>query len=496
MTRKSIVIALLAAVVMLVGLGAKEGVAQKRTVVSNEKITMWEQRHDKPSKPIVFGPDGRSAAYVIQKNQKYSKCVPVLDGREKMGYDFIYEPIAVSKNSRFAYRARTSGSRSVGIIVPAKEYMVRNGFTGKAYDEVGEIVFSPDGKNSAYTARARRKMFVVMEDDPNRKNQGKGGVLLSGDLEQRQYEYVDQLVFSPNGARFGYLAIKEDNKAVAVIDGVESPAYDMVANIAFSPDGKQVAYWIKKDNLYHVWNDGKEGAAYKNGGTIFFSPSGKRMAYPAQKDDKWVMVVDGKEMAAYDNIGNPFFSPDSKRVAYSARNGDKWTMVVDGKETGAYDYAGTPVFSPSGKRLAYKVIKAGSTHIVADGKEGAGYQLTGTPVFSPDSKRLAYLAGDTTARKFAMVVDGVEGERYTSIDYFTFSPDSKRVAYWAFAGSRWVVVVDNTTGPAESDGYVLGFSTNDISPIVFESPTRIRYMATNIRAGDWGLYRVIESLDK
>jgi Tol biopolymer transport system component len=102
--------------------------------------------------------------------------------------------------------------------------------------------------------------------------------------------------------------------------------------------------------------DGKAGTEYDDiPSPPIFSPDGKRVAYGVKKGEKQLVVVDGKAGKEYDEISGGFppiklapvrfsavvFSPDGKRVAYAAKNGEKWLVVVDGHAGEEYDLAGT-----------------------------------------------------------------------------------------------------------------------------------------------------------
>jgi WD40-like Beta Propeller Repeat len=48
----------------------------------------------------------------------------------------------------------------------------------------------------------------------------------------------DRLVFSPNGKRLAYSA-RKGNKVVVVVDGHEGPEFDLIFAITFSPTGSR-----------------------------------------------------------------------------------------------------------------------------------------------------------------------------------------------------------------------------------------------------------------
>ena len=155
-----------------------------------------------------------------------------------------------------------------------------------------------------------------------------------------------------------------------------------------------------------AWNviaDGQKQKIYRNIGNLAFSPDGKRLAYAAEeRDGKWRLSLDGSEQKPYATIaaGTLRFSPDGKYVAYAAKAGEKWMIVVNNHEGKPYDGVSDMVFSPNGKYLA-SIVQMGTTEMVVLNlleknlfQEQAIFDRIGggTLVFSPDSNRLGYVA--------------------------------------------------------------------------------------------------------
>jgi WD40 repeat protein len=284
-------------------------------------------------------------------------------------------------------------------------------------------------------------------------------------------ECVDRsrLVFSPDSKHVAYSARTKEGKNVLIVDGVETlvEGINVTVNvILFSPDSKRTAYFVEAGGKRYVVIDGKKGKEYdgdaynkkvrrpsdsydteilRAGTQIpFFSPDSKRYAYIAQSGGKWMVVVDGAEGKAYDDIvyfsgyGDTVFSPDSKHVSYMAVSGGKKSLVIDGREIEGGVWP--PVFSPDDKQIAYVVQKGESAFcLVVDDKPQKEYSSVAPPVFSPDSKHIAHLAKDGE-ESFA-VIDGVEGKKYPKnwfVGPIVYSPDSQHVAY----GLDNILVVD------------------------------------------------------
>jgi hypothetical protein len=72
----------------------------------------------------------------------------------------------------------------------------------------------------------------------------------------------------------------------------------------FSPDGQRLAYAAVKGNSVFVVVDGVEERHYDDiiSGSIAFSPDGKHLTYAAIQDKRALLVVDGKEVREHDII--------------------------------------------------------------------------------------------------------------------------------------------------------------------------------------------------
>ena len=147
--------------------------------------------------------------------------------------------------------------------------------------------------------------------------------------------------------------------------GIAIEVDEIDGRIAFSSDGKRVAYAGRNDRTGDVRRrdtecfavvDGKPGPAYYWVGNLEFSPDGEHIAYRAIKGNKSVMVVDYKEGPEYDFIDTgrtPIFSPKGNRTAYlvQRRDKNKWFVVVDGQESSEYDQVLNFKFSPNVRNL-------------------------------------------------------------------------------------------------------------------------------------------------
>ena len=308
------------------------------------------------------------------------------------------------------------------------------------YDEIGPVIFSPDGKRVAYPAKRDSKWFMVVDRQ-----------------EGPEYDKISlsREVFSPDSKRLVYGAMKGD-KWFVVLDGKAGPesGYDNVGYFSFSPDSKRLVYATERGREQYVVVDGRDGPVYEQAVEPVFSPDSESLAYVANRGNKWFVVLDGKEGKKYDGVNRPVFSKDSKHIAYHVTKGPKHMVVVDGKEGPKHEGIGlgSVTLSPDGESFAYAAMRRGDKwFVVWNDQEGPEYDgiNKGSPVFSPDGKHLVYVA--EKAGKWVVVMDGREGSEYefddVSGDTPMFSPDGRHMLYLAMAGDKWFVMMDGQAGP-------------------------------------------------
>jgi len=353
-----------------------------------------------------------------------------------------------------------------------KYVVVVNGKEGREYEWIlaNSLVFTSDPARCAYIVQQESRMFVVLD--------GKEG--------KKYHEIVGgELYPAAAGGRLAYYARNDaKGKRFLVIDDEEGKEYDQVGNLAFSPDGKRVAYGVEAGGRQFFIIDGVPAREHEKvaGGSFVWSPDSKRYAYGAVKEGKVVVVIDGKEEAPCDEATRPVFSPDGQHIAYAVRNGTVWQLILDGRPVKEHEriFGDTVRFSPDSKRLAYmagrrETVKRDGKDVVlerrfyvVDGEEMRAYDLLvpNAFVFSPDSRRTAYVG--VKNNRLVVVIDGIEGREYDDVRLVQFSPDSRRLAYLARRDNRAYAVVDNAEG--------LGYQS--VGNLIFSSDgKRMAYVA-------------------
>jgi len=427
----------------------------------------------------VFSPDSKHIGYIVESG---GKRFVVVDDKEGKQYDDIGKETLVFSpdSSRVAY---TGVSAAAG----TECCVVADGVEGKWYPAADKPIFSPDSKHVAYYTGSEYGKTMTGPKMVSGK-----GVIVVDDKEVRQFDEVGDLVFSPDSAHWACI-IMVGKQYLVVQDGVDGKPYDWIMGPPiFSPDSKHMAYIAGSEGKRFVVQDGVEGNGYDviiAGGfgapvnqtdvMPVFSPDSQHLAYVAKDGDKYLIVQDAVEGKKYSKkVSRPVFSPDSKHLAYGATDADGACIVQDGVEGPKYSDISRVTFSPDSSRLAYAaVIKYGEECVMVDGVEGTHYfaigdivqttpngQATGVGiVFTPDSKRII-CAGKTQGGKCFIIIDGVTGKEYERVLDLNISPDGKHVAYRALLGGLWVYVIDGQEIGEPEEKPVTG--------LIFDSPTK------------------------
>ena len=219
---------------------------------------------------------------------------------------------------------------------------------------------------------------------------------------------------------YHYYQVKLDGKLVG-------GQFDDVESLEFSPDGAHLAFFGKHGGTWFLVLDGKEQAqGYAKTTPLSLRKDGNAYVFGAcREEDKCRLVVDGKEQGqVYEDVSWPFYSPDGSRIVFFGKRGKKWIAVVDGKEASpeVEDYSDLGWAFSHGGQHVYAAVKLNKKWTyLRDGAPGPGFVLVSLIALSPDGEHYAYAGANVqvglmTGKIFGTIVsDGVVGERFQGL---------------------------------------------------------------------------------
>ena len=183
---------------------------------------------------LAFGPDGVAPVYIAER-----------DGARFMVFNGREEALPDGGNPVEAPVVRPD-LKGVGSIITVnnqvffQQSFLDGGSKEKGYDETSGLTYGRNGDVHAYAARSGEAWFVV-----------------TNGVEGERFDRVISPKFSPNGKFLVYRARKEGKRFVVVAKRSgkiirQHPAYEQVFDVAFTADGKSLAYGVK-DGRQLVW---------------------------------------------------------------------------------------------------------------------------------------------------------------------------------------------------------------------------------------------------
>jgi len=286
------------------------GVVKKFVVADHQEGAKYDEIAG-----LAVSPDGERLAYAARTGSQWSV---VVDGREGPRRDGVMgqTPVFSPDGRHVAYAGREG--RRCFVVVDRKR--------GRDYDDLGgAILFGPDSARVVYSPSVGRRRAVVVNDE-----------------ELGLYERVDDysFAFSPDGKRLAYKA-GDATAWFIVVDGKRGRSYAGVGRPVFTPDGSKVAHTAcercgggpREEAAKFVVLDGQRiGAEYSHiAEPIAFSADGRRMAYAAKRGPAQFVVVDGKEERGYAGVmaeSLNFFADGVSRHFHCLQSGMSLASVV------------------------------------------------------------------------------------------------------------------------------------------------------------------------
>jgi WD40-like Beta Propeller Repeat len=334
-------------------------------VVDGQEQGSYDQIYDDET---IFSADGKHLGYRASLGGKQFF---VIDGVPGKAYDApptgALLGLVFSADGRSAYRVKQRDEC----------FVVVDGREGPHYEMVAGLEFGSGGKQLAYAAGRGAKQMLVVDAGPPGKPEPK---------EYRAYDGLGDISYSPDGRRLA-ITVLNAGQWHAVIDGKEGPGYDGTSPILFSPDGQHTAYVAGKGKQQFLVVDGAEGPALDGVGVFVFSPDSRRFAYAAVRGGDKVLYVDHQPFAP---AGLFAFSPDGRHIVHgisrkasnpspsTQATGDSpgaardagWTLAIDNVPVGP-EFDGFPI----GSRIRWNDPSSVSAIIGRGGGQAGGSQL-------------------------------------------------------------------------------------------------------------------------
>jgi len=379
------------------------------------------------SSTVWFGmsPDRRHRLAIVERADLDQRVV--LDGVE--GPSFLgvgVEAVTWSHHgARVAYAARSERGWSV----------VVDGAPGLAFEGIGPIVWSPDDRRLAYAAM-----------------RGPKWVLVENGVEGPPWDEIlaASLLYSPDGARFAYVAADTtaDENAPhvrVVIDGVAEPAASGIGDLRFSADSRHYTYLRRDGARSSLVVDGVARATHDGIASYSLDDRADVIALVVNIEDRWhaqigedlgppfarvtsiQLTKDGahslygakldasgpSEVVVHDRVlGKPYeaIRPNSLclaedgRYAFAAHDGRGWTVVLGEQELGHFLAVGDPVLLA--RSVLFTAKSEVGSFVVKDGAAQGTYAAVGAPVASADGEHFAHVA--RMGSQMLVVRDGAE----------------------------------------------------------------------------------------
>jgi hypothetical protein len=183
--------------------------------------------------------------------------------------------------------------------------LVTDGREEETFEEIGRVIWAPDGRTVAYAARRDGAWHVV-----------------AGGRMGPPYTEVEEPVFSAHGSRVGYVARDAGRSVVTVDDRIVWESASLATGLTFSADGARVA-WVYKDGTTSVIAVDQDRYRFETAveRTLRFSHDGRHWAalVGSLAERRLFLVVDGHTQLPFDTeelFGSPNGDPGERLGAW------------------------------------------------------------------------------------------------------------------------------------------------------------------------------------
>ncbi len=377
-----------------------------------------------------FSPDGRRVAIEVPPGRLLEKLAPaekrrleesflLLDGQKRVHdavRDFVFSPDGAS----WSYVA-TQGPRS---------FVVVNGKAGAEFDEIAApLLFTRGTGGLAYAARRDRAWRVVVDG-----------------AEGEPYDEVGELVLSPDGKTAAYAARRGD--AWRIVHGTdEGPAYDEVKRLLYSPEGG-LAYAARKEAKWDVVHGKDLLQGFEFVQEISFGTYDRRRLVAAKREGAWWILHGPTPLRCVSKPWFPTTDAKGRRVYVSKEAGEASILRVEGRQAEAWDDIRDLRLDPRGEILL--VGQRRKSVFIVRGETAAPVvgEIFDVPLVSESGESIAYVSRVRRLPqpgpkvdpfgidgKWSVIFNGRKGEEFDAIDRLVMDPAGNRVEYGARLGS-------------------------------------------------------------
>jgi len=262
----------------------------------------------------VISPNSLDIAYAGYKDSSSTRQVFINHQPMKIYYA-SKDPTFSPDGSRFAFWA-SDGKDQFAVVDSVED---------EHFDNISDVRFSPDGNHYYY---------IVYHS----MNPGKWSFVADGKLLPEMEGTLESvhIYFAPNGSRMAYLWDIDSTHENLIVDGVEYHASEFNYPV-FSPDGKRFGVPYRKlvDSEWQLIIDSKETVYDKFiGPHVAFSPDSKDVAFYVYKDGDMYLVINDQKFELFDNIF-PFqvrFNDDGNMTFYATKDNNFYRVIVRPEE--------------------------------------------------------------------------------------------------------------------------------------------------------------------
>jgi len=329
-------------------------------------------------------------------------------------------------------------------------------------------------------------------------------------------QYLPALVAKGEPLEYGEPFRIGTSHASDEISGIPSPSGDLLAGFTtYKEDVDVVLFNIPERRLLENLTSGYTSeyeypivqgftTASVAGRDIAFAPNGDQIAFFVKKERGRSLLLLNPISGKIDRIIDmpleqqlaPSYAPDGRRIAFSAIQGNQSDIFVYDLDAGTFTnltsdafYDSAPVYSPDGQSLIYSSVgeQYAKLYRVNLANPAERYQLTTgdwndiDAWFSPDGKRLFYASDKQTGRNIetaAKILEDAENQARTSGD----TPKADVTNFAAFN----IYSLDLTSGDVLQYTDVIG---GCFAPVVFTgSNNKERLVFASYYKGQWRLY--------